>query len=236
MVLNEAFKHRLTYPRPRHGTVPEIVDEPYGTPPALRAVDAEQLARVSHELTQGIAIGAIGGMPLRTHFARSITAYYGERHNAAQHAVAEFLRSPDSKDVDMLGLCQGRSVIEAFGMFLLRRREHATTVHSELLAGLLRTLARYPEPGFLVHHPNVLRTGPSAWAGYEHDPTPGAKSAAPQRAAVHVACGGRYFTGVMSGALLAALLWDADPRPEWVRDVPGIDDLRRGLRAKGLLP
>ncbi|MFE4670496.1 hypothetical protein ACFRI7_37525 [Streptomyces sp. NPDC056716] len=234
-LLNDAFKHRLTYPRSRgRRGATEVAEGPYGTPPALRDVDAEQVARVAHELTQGIAIGAIGGMPLRTLFAGSIAALYGDRHNAAQWAVAEFLRTGHRTGVDMLGLRAGVSVIEGFGRFLLERGEQVALVQGELLAGLLKTLARHPEPGFLVGHPFVWRTGPGAWAGYTSaEGLLASPDVPPGRAIAHVACRGRYFSGALGATLLSGLLADVSPRPAWVSAQP---DATSALRGKGLLP
>jgi hypothetical protein len=242
--LNRAFKHRLTYPSTRRtGGVETVAPIDPGTPDALREVDTEQLARVSYELTQGISQGAIGGIPLRDHFKASLTVYYGDRHNAGQRAVAEFLRGEHCADVDMLGLRRGRSVIEAFGEFLLDREghdgEHATLIESELLAALLKTLARHPEPGFFVRHPLVRRVGETAWAGYTdakrllRDP-----DTKPETPVAYVACGSRYFAGAMNPLLVAGLLWDTVPRPGWVRDTPEpiAEQARTALRGKGLLP
>ncbi|MFF4171650.1 hypothetical protein [Streptomyces sp. NPDC001744] len=246
--LNRAFKHRLTYPGPRRtgGTDGVAAVDP-GAPAALRAVDTEQLARVAHELTQGISQGAIGGVPLREHFAGSLRALYPDRHNAGQRAVAEFLRGPHCHDVDMLGLCRGRSVTEAFGEFLLDRAGDdvptALLVERELLAALVKTLARHPEPGYLIRHPHLRRTGEDAWVAWtdgtrplrDADREPGAP-------AVFVARGGRYFAGGLSAPLVAALLWSAEPRPGWLRAwtagerAAAVDRAREALRRKGLVP
>ncbi|MGV9236989.1 hypothetical protein [Streptomyces nigra] len=246
--LNRAFKHRLTYPSPRRtGGVDGVAAMDPAAPAALRAVDAEQLARVAHELTQGISQGAIGGVPLREHFADSLRALYADRHNAGQRAVAEFLRGPHCSDVDMLGLCRGRSVTEAFGEFLLDKAGHGTDIalliERELLAALVKTLARHPEPGYLIRHPHVRRTGEGSWAAWT-DGTRLLRDAdrAPMAPAVFVACGGRYFAGALSMPLTVALLTEAEPRPGWIRDrttperADAVGRARDALRRKGLIP
>ncbi|MEU2060099.1 hypothetical protein [Streptomyces sp. NPDC013455] len=246
--LNRAFKHRLTYPSPRRtGGVDGVAAVEPAAPAALRAVDVEQLARVAHELTQGISQGAIGGVPLREHFADSLRALYPDRHNAGQRAVAEFLRGPHCDDVDMLGLCRGRSVTEAFGEFLLdkagRGTDTALLIERELLAALVKTLARHPEPGYLIRHPHLRRTGEGAWAAWT-DGTRLLRDAdrAPVAPAVFVACGGRYFAGGLSTPLTCALLWGAAPRPGWVRAwatgerADAVGRAREALRRKGLIP
>ncbi|CAL9638127.1 hypothetical protein [Streptomyces sp. Tu 3180] len=246
--LNRAFKHRLSYPSPRRtGGVDGVGPVDPAAPAALREVDVEQLARVSHELTQGIAQGAIGGVPLREHFEHSLRALYPDRHNAGQRAVAEFLRGHHCSDVDMLGLRRGRSVTEAFGEFLLDRAGRGTDtallVERELLASLVKTLARHPEPGFLIRHPHLRRTGERSWAAWTdgvrllRDP-----DREPTAPTVFVACGGRYFTGGLSVPLVAALLWGTEPRPGWLRAwtagerAERVGRARAVLRGKGLVP
>ncbi|MEU6545149.1 hypothetical protein [Streptomyces sp. NPDC046859] len=248
MELNRAFKQRLTYPSPRRtGGVDGVAAMDPAAPAALRAVDAEQLARVAHELTQGISQGAIGGVPLRDYFADSLRALYPDRHNAGQRAVAEFLRGPHCSDVDMLGLSRGRSVTEAFGDFLLDkagpRTDTAPLIERELLAALVKTLARHPEPGYLIRHPHVCRTGEGSWAAWTDGTRPRRDpDRAPAAPAVFVACGGRYFAGPLSTPLTAALLGEAEPRPGWVaaRTTGGRGDAvgraRDALRRKGLIP
>ena len=196
--LNRAFKHRLTYPSTRRtGGVDGVAAMDPAAPAALRAVDAEQLARVAH--------------------------------------------------VDMLGLCRGRSVTEAFGEFLLDKAGHGTDtallIERELLAALVKTLARHPEPGYLIRHPHVRRTGEGSWAAWT-DGTRLLRDAdrAPVAPAVFVACGGRYFAGALSMPLTVALLGEAEPRPGWIRDrttperADAVGRARDALRRKGLIP
>ena len=246
--LNRAVKHRLTYPGPRRtGGLAGVTAVDPAAPAALRAVDVEQLARVAHELTQGISQGAIGGVPLREHFAGSLRALYPDRHNAGQRAVAEFLRGPHCHDVDMLGLCRGRSVTEAFGEFLLDKAglgtETALLAERELLAALVKTLARHSEPGYLIRHPHVCRTGEGSWAAWtDGTRQPRDADRVPVAPVVFVACGGRYLAGELGVPLTAALLWSAVPRPGWLNTwttgerADTVGRTRELLRRKGLIP
>ncbi|ORI13548.1 hypothetical protein [Rhodococcus sp. 1168] len=241
--IDAAFRHRLTFPSDRRaGGTSEVPDHTAGVPQIIQDVDTQQLARVSYELTQGISQGAIGGIPLRDHFQRSLHRIYGDRHNAGQRAAAGFLRSNHSVGVDMLGLRQGRSVIEAFGDFLMDceciDQAHAAQIEHDLLTGLLKTLTRHPDTGFVVRHQQVHRTGSTSWVAYSD--AAGAlrdTGRAPVQPIAFVACNGRFFTGPVALVLIAGLLWNSDRRPLWTAqfDENSIAAARTALASKGLI-
>ena len=172
----------------------------------LVATTEEQLQRVHYELSQGIAQGTIGGIPLNKHFEKTITKLFGFRHNAAQRAVSEFLRSQYCENVDMLGLKKKQSIIGAFSTFLSNLLQDEDALHNlerETLRAFVKTLARYPEPGYIIEDQEIYPLGELGWIGIANSVLTLSDSDSSRW--VCFAKNGRYMEGELQNELIAAL-------------------------------
>jgi len=207
---------------------------------AFSGIDWDTSERLSIAIRDGLIRGDLGGLGIGKAFPHTIDALGG-----GVNEVAERFMEAHQEVEPFDGTCRqtGVSVYESFHGWAEKQLGHRPAelcrAQHEFAAALLWTLARRPNPGFLVRWP-LARSVACGWFCVLDAVRPlNGPLDSPEQPVAYLAALGQYVTGPDAISFAAVALEGADEPPRWATeqlaqlDQVTLDELRGVLASRG---